>query len=201
MENCSPNPSKLIKTLFPILLIILLRTISRAQGNSNLEKVSYNDFIKSKCNITTYPSLCLKTLLPYASSVQTNPIKLCDTALDIAIDGARNASDMISELEKKKGVTKYEAAAIKDCIGDLKDAVYELKETLGAMDHLNDPDKEFQWDNAKTYASAVISDANSCLDGFSDRKVNPVVKTKISGAISYVTKLSSNALAFINHLY
>ncbi|XP_059281853.1 pectinesterase inhibitor 4-like [Lycium ferocissimum] len=195
MENCSPNSRKLIKTLFPILLIILLFTISKAQANSN------SNFIKSKCNITTYRTICLNTLLPYASSVQSNPIKLCDTALDIAIDGTRNASNMVSELGKKKGITKYEAAAIKDCIGDLKDAVYELKETLGAMDHLNDPDKDFQWDNAKTYASAVISDANSCLDGFSDRKVNPAVKNKISATISYVTKLSSNALAFINHLY
>ncbi|KAG5575704.1 hypothetical protein H5410_055838 [Solanum commersonii] len=77
---------------------------------------------------------------------------------------------MVSELGKNKGITIYETAAIKDCIGDLKDAVYELKETLGAMNHLNDTDKDFQWDNAKTYASAVISDANSCLDGFSDRK-------------------------------
>lgn len=108
---------------------------------------------------------------------------------------------MVSELGKNKDITKYEAGAIKDCIGDLKDAVYELKETLGAMNHLNDTDRDFQWDNAKTYASAVISDANSCLDGFSERKVNPDVKAKISDVISYVTKLASNALAFINHLY
>ncbi|XP_055834432.1 pectinesterase inhibitor 4-like [Solanum dulcamara] len=195
MENCSPSSKKLTKTLLPILLV-LLSTISQAhEGNSN------SNFIKSKCKITTYPSLCLNTLLPYASSVQTNPIKLCDTALDIAIESAQNASHMISEVGKNKGITKYEAGAIKDCIGDLKDAVYELKETLGAMNHLNDTDKDFQWDNAKTYASAVITDANSCLDGFSDRKVNPDVKTNIIDAISYVTKLASNALAFINHLY
>ncbi|TMW97289.1 hypothetical protein EJD97_005849 [Solanum chilense] len=196
MENYSPyNSKKLTKTLLPILLLLLVCTISQAQGNIN------SNYIKSKCNITTYPSLCLNTLLPYASYVQTNPIKLCDTALDIAIGSAKNTSHMVSELGKNKGITKYETAAIKDCISDLKDAVYELKETLGAMNHLNDTDKDFQWDNAKTYASAVISDANSCLDGFSDRKVNPDVKAKISDAISYVTKLASNALAFINHLY
>lgn len=197
MESCSSNSRKLIKTLFPIL--VLLFKISHTQANSNS---NYTNFIESKCTlISTYPPICIKTLIPYSSSIQTNTIKLCDTALDIAIDSAKNASDMVSELGKKKGITKYEAAAIKDCITDLKDAVYELKETLGAMNHLNDTDKEFQWDNAKTYASAVISDANSCLDGLSDRKVNPVVKTKISGTISYVTKLASNALAFINHLY
>ncbi|OIT04389.1 PREDICTED: 21 kDa protein-like [Nicotiana attenuata] len=186
-----------MEILFPIL--VLLFTISHTQANSNS---NYTNFIKSKCTlISTYPPICIKTLIPYSSSIQTNTIKLCDTALDIAINGAKNASDMVSELGKKKGITKYEAAAIKDCITDLKDAVYELKETLGAMNHLNDTDKEFQWDNAKTYASAVISDANSCLDGFSDRKVNPAVKSKISGTITYVTKLASNALAFINHLY
>lgn len=33
--------------------------------------------------------------------------------------------------------------ATKDCIGDLKDVVYELKETLGAMGNLNDTDKDW----------------------------------------------------------
>jgi len=37
-------------------------------------------------------------------------------------------------------------------------------------------------------------DANSCLDGFSDRKVNPFVKTKISGTISYVTNVQNMSL-------
>ncbi|PHT50147.1 hypothetical protein CQW23_09894 [Capsicum baccatum] len=194
VENCSPNSRKLNKIIFPIILLLLCTT-SQAQSNSS------SDFIKSKCNITTFPSLCLNTLLPYASTIQANPIKLCDTALDIAIESAQNASHLVSMLGKNKGISKYEATAIKDCIGDLKDAVYELKETLGAMGHLNDTDKDFQWDNAKTYASAVISDATSCLDGFSDRKVNSSVKTTISDAISYVTRLASNALAFINYLY
>ncbi|KAK6794304.1 hypothetical protein RDI58_007757 [Solanum bulbocastanum] len=80
-------------------------------------------------------------------------------------------------------------------------SVYELKQAVDAMGHLGDKDKEFQLANAKTYASSVITDADSCTDGFSGRKVNPTVKKMINSSMANITKLASNALALINHLY
>lgn len=83
----------------------------------------------------------------------------------------------------------------------MKDAVYELKLVVEAMGHLSDEDKEFQLSNAKTYASSVITDADSCTDGFSGWKVNPTVKKMINSCMENITKLASNVLALINHLY
>ncbi|GFP82380.1 21 kDa protein [Phtheirospermum japonicum] len=107
----------------------------------------------------------------------------------------KNCSATISELSTQKGLRRREARAIKECIGDLKDAVGELKQTAAAMGHLRDGDREFQWANEKTYGSAAITDADTCLDEVLEQKVNPVVKKKIRSCVGRVEKLMSNALA------
>uniref|UniRef100_M1AQK7 Pectinesterase inhibitor domain-containing protein n=1 Tax=Solanum tuberosum TaxID=4113 RepID=M1AQK7_SOLTU len=153
--------------LFSIVLFFsqthLLVTAAKDSGQAN------TNFVKTKCKITTYPSLCLKTLIPYASSVKANSTKLCKEALNVATKGARDASTIVLNLKKQKGITRSEAAAIKDCIEDVKDAVYELKRAVDAIGHLGDKDKAFQLANAKTYASAAITDADSCTDGLTDQ--------------------------------
>ncbi|KAK6794301.1 hypothetical protein RDI58_007754 [Solanum bulbocastanum] len=185
--------SLILLQLFSIVLFFsqthLLVTAAKDSGQAN------TNFVKTKCKITTYPSLCLKTLLPYSSSVKTNSIKLCREALNVATKGARDASTIVLNLKKQKGITRYEAAAIKDCIEDVKDAVYELKRAVDAMGHLGDKDKAFQLANAKTYASAAITDADSCTGGLTDQgKVNPKVMDAINRSMAVVIKLSSNAL-------
>ncbi|KAK6117880.1 hypothetical protein DH2020_048380 [Rehmannia glutinosa] len=189
-------------TIHFLTTLIFLILISHAHPTAcaTPSKTSTN-FIKKSCNTTTYPSLCVKTLTPYAASVGTNPLKLCTAALAAAIQATNNCTTTVSKLANQKGITRPEARAIKDCIGDMKDAVYELKQTLAAMGHLGDADREFQWANAKTYASAAITDAETCVDGFLGRKVNPTVKKKIRSCVSDVEKLMSNALSLINHLY
>ncbi|CAN4080829.1 unnamed protein product [Withania somnifera] len=179
------------RLILPLLAIALFISLSQKATAAKASWPAYTNFVKTKCNVTTYASLCQKTLIPYASSVKTNSTKLCKAALDVTIKGAKNAS----------GITRIEVSIIKDCIEDVKDAVYELKLAIEAMGHLDDEDKEFQLANAKTYASAVITDADSCIDGFSGRKVNPAVKKMINTCMENITKLASNALALINHLY
>ncbi|XP_004235100.3 pectinesterase inhibitor 4-like [Solanum lycopersicum] len=185
--------------LFPLLTIALF--ISLPQTSRAATNEAYTNFVKTKCNVTTYISLCEKTLIPYASSVKTNSTRLCKAALDVTIKASKNASSTVSTLRKQKGITRIEASIIKDCIEDVKDAVYELKQAVEAMKHLGDKDKAFQLSNAKTYASAVITDADSCTEGFSGREVNPTVKEMINSSMANITKLASNALALINHLY
>lgn len=162
----------------------------------------YTDYIITKCRATTYASLCIKTLTPYAASIKTNPLYLCNVALNVAIQSAKKASASVKNLvSQKQGITRIEAAIIKECIGDIKDVIYELKDAMNAMAHLGDPDRDFQWSNAKTRASAAITDAETCKDGFFERKVNPVVKKKIGAYISALEKQIGSALSLINHLY
>ncbi|KAH6809612.1 hypothetical protein C2S51_027395 [Perilla frutescens var. frutescens] len=192
---------KATKHFVTVVLTLFALISHNINPTSAASKSASTNFIKKSCNTTTYSSLCIKTLAPYASSVGTSPLKLCNAALKAAVQATTNCSATVTKVSKQKGIGRPEALAIKDCIGDLKDAVNELKQTLTAMGHLRDADKEFQWANAKTYASAAITDAETCVDGFLGRKVNPAVKKKIKSCVWGSEKHISNALALINHLY
>ncbi|KAL3521432.1 hypothetical protein ACH5RR_019581 [Cinchona calisaya] len=201
MEKYYYNFTKLFNFLTFVLAILSFISLQVQPISSAKTPPSYTNFIKNKCNNTTYPTVCIKTLYPYASYVKTNSIRLCKAALNIAIQGTDNAARTIAKLAHQKGISHIEAAAFKDCIYDVKDEISELKRTLNAMEHLRGADRKFEWANAKTWASAAITDAESCMDGFSKTKVNPAVRTKIRSCLSDEEKLISNALALINHLY
>ncbi|KAG6429542.1 hypothetical protein SASPL_107594 [Salvia splendens] len=183
-----------LTAILTLLVLISCNTIPTSAATS---KKNSTNFIVKSCKTTTYSSLCIKTLGPYASTVGTNPLKLCKVALKAAVLATYNCSATVTKLAKQKGVKKAEAMAVKDCIGDLKDAVTELKDTLTAMGHMKSGDREFEWANAKTYASAAITDAETCIDDFLERKV----KKKITSCVTGVERHISNALALINHLY
>ncbi|XP_051121573.1 pectinesterase inhibitor 4-like [Andrographis paniculata] len=184
------------KHALTILALISTFALSRATGSgSEASKL----FIEESCNTTTYPSLCLETLAPYAA-VATSRLSLCDAALAVAIQAAGNCSAAASS-GRKRFEEAAEAEVVKDCAGDLKEAVYELKETAAAMAHLGGSDREFQWSNAKTYASAAITEAETCVDGMAEQKVSAAVRKKMKKCVDHVEKLISISLALINHLY
>ncbi|XP_055828292.1 pectinesterase inhibitor 4-like [Solanum dulcamara] len=189
------------KTLIsPLLAIVLF--ISQTQALAT-DSSAYTNFIKTKCNITTHPSLCVKTLTPYASSVKTNPTILCKEALRVAIKGARDASLILWNLKKQDGISRYEAVAIKDCVEAVKTSVYELKRSVNTIGHLGSgEDKESQLHNAISYASSALTNAETCIDGFSEseEKVNPNVKMVIDRSITVIKTLASNALSLISDL-
>ncbi|KAK6132165.1 hypothetical protein DH2020_034090 [Rehmannia glutinosa] len=197
MEVSSLTKPSLL-TILTFLVLIFSHPLTTS--SSKIPK-THTNFIKKSCNTTTYPSLCVKSLTRYAATVRSNSLKLCSAALTVAIQSTRSCYATVSTLANWKDISRPEALAVKDCIGDLKDAVYQLKQTVSAMGHLGEADREFQWANAKTYASAAITDAETCVDGFLGRKVNRNVKTKIRGCVSDVEKHMSNALSLINHLY
>nr|XP_043631684.1 21 kDa protein-like [Erigeron canadensis] len=191
-----------------IVIILFLTTtliISTSQLVSSITTIAqqntYSTFVKTSCSSSTYPSVCLKTLLPYATAVKSNPLKLVNAALSTTLRSSNATLAKISQLSKTKGITKWEAAVLKDCIGDIKDSMDEIKDTLKVMSGISKSnDKRFMISNAQTWISAAITDENSCLDGFSDRKMNPVVKKKIRNSIVSLARVCSNALYLINHL-
>ncbi|XP_071929191.1 21 kDa protein-like [Coffea arabica] len=190
-------------TEFLCTFLALVSSISLVQPTSAATTPSaYTNFVKTRCSATTYPAVCIRTLYPYASYVQTNPLKLCKTALSVAIQGAGNTSAKVSKLASRRGYySRMEAAALKDCMYDVKDAISELKQALGAMTRLGGADRQFQWANAKTWGSAAITDLESCLDGFAGRKISPALRANIKSFVVPPQRLISNALYLINHLY
>ncbi|KAJ0909796.1 putative pectinesterase [Helianthus annuus] len=191
------------KYFFTILFLttFLSFQLSFSSSTQAAQQNKYSTFIKSSCNSATYPSQCVKYLLPYASAVKTNPLSLVKVALHTTLRSANATLYTVTQLYKTKSITKWEAAVLKDCIEDIKDTMDELKSSIKEISSIpKSKDKHFAISNAQTWTSAAITDENSCLDGFSDRKVNQAIKQKIRNSIVNLARVSSNALYLINHL-
>ncbi|KAK1366664.1 PMEI domain-containing protein [Heracleum sosnowskyi] len=186
---------------FIVTLLFICCILKPTPTSATKVPKTYQTFIRTSCNTTTYPSLCYKSLLPYASSIKTDYIELCSTALSVTVKAAKNTSALVTDLAQQKGLTHDEASAIKDCIENIEDTVDELQQTIKAMANLEGSDRKFQLSNARTWASAAITDEDTCMDGFSGRHVSSGVKNKVKKSILAVTKLNSNALSLINRIY
>lgn len=183
--------------LFTLLLLIIMMSATMATTSSSQ---TYNTYVKTACNSTTYPQICFKSLSSYASSIKSNPQKLCNYALSVTLKAARNASSTVSKLSKKKGLTQPEVGVVKDCIENIKDSVDELKQSVTAMSNLGGADIQYQLDDIKTWVSASLTDEDTCTEGFVEQKVSTTVKNTINKSIVTVARLASNALSLIDSL-
>ncbi|GAV64869.1 PMEI domain-containing protein [Cephalotus follicularis] len=183
-----------------LLFISNMQTTLATTTTSNNSSQTYQDYIKIACNSTTYPEICYNSLASYASTIKTDPQKLCNTALSITLKAARNESALVSAIAKQKGLTSTEKAIVKDCIDNVGDSVDELKQSLKELEGLQGSDVQFHMANLKTWVSAAITDEETCTDGFNGNKVNATVKNKIRNSILNLAKLTSISLALIDNI-
>lgn len=211
METKSTSPCSGSSSLqfCTFLLIISLLLLSKVQESSaaaiattRTSRTAYINFLKTACNSTTYPKLCYVSLSPYASTIKTNDLKLCNTALNITLKVARNTYKLFKTMSRQKALSKTEVGVIKDCQEEVGDSIDELKQALKALKILNANDKnvEFQIADIKTWVSAALTDENTCTDGFDGLKIGSALKKQISKIISNFASFTSNALALINKL-
>ncbi|KAL6126988.1 hypothetical protein ACLB2K_075033 [Fragaria x ananassa] len=153
--------------LFALLLFILFINTTTATSSSSQ---TYKTYVKTACNSTTYPQMCYKSLSSYATSIKSNPQKLCSYALSVTLKAAKTSASKVSKLAKKKGITKAEASVVEACIETIKDSVDELKQSVTAMKNLGGADMQYQLDNIKTWVSASLTDEDTCTDGFDEQK-------------------------------
>ncbi|TKY49860.1 21 kDa protein [Spatholobus suberectus] len=159
---------------------------------------AFRNYILTSCNSTTYPSICYRTLSPYALKIEANPMKLCNVSLSLALEAANSASSTVSKILNTNNLTGIAEQVLQDCIGNVKDSIGELKDSLDAMGHL-DVDREFQISNIKTWVSASITDDQTCSDGFDEMNVDATLTDKIRKIVLDVARKTSNALYFINN--
>eukprot|EP00268_Persea_americana_P052991 TRINITY_DN5973_c2_g1_i1.p1 TRINITY_DN5973_c2_g1~~TRINITY_DN5973_c2_g1_i1.p1 ORF type:complete len:204 (+),score=27.44 TRINITY_DN5973_c2_g1_i1:423-1034(+) len=158
------------------------------------------EFIRSRCEATTYPRLCFQSLSSHASAIQTSPMQLAHTALSLTLTGAQSAAAMIGRLSTAHGVRPREVGAMRDCIENMGSSIDELRESMAQMGHLKGPDFDLQINNIQTWVSAALTDEDTCMDGFAGKAMNGNVKSMVRGRIVNVARLTSNALALINGL-
>ncbi|CAL0329443.1 unnamed protein product [Lupinus luteus] len=165
---------------------------------------SYKRFIKVKCNSTTYPTYCYKSLSPYASTIKTNTLTLTKISIHVALKAAKNVSSTLKRVSKAKGrLSHAETALIGDCKENIGDTVDLLQQSADGLKDLNGTstyEERFEWDTIKTWMSASITDVGTCTDEFDELKVRASIQKKIKPAIAHVAWLNSIALALVNTL-
>lgn len=198
-----PSCSRLFFALTVLLLIsninpTLAGTSTTAKSNSL--KI-YKNFIKTSCNSTLYPALCYKYLSSHASTIKTDSVKLCNTALTVNLKAANKTSALVTSMAKKGGLRPSEKAVIEDCNEEIDDCVDELRKASNVLDNLRDAlNKEDQMADIKTWVSAAMTDEDTCMDEFEENNVRESVKNKIKKSIVDLRKITSNSLALINRL-
>lgn len=198
-----PSCSLLAFALTVLLLIsninpTLAGTSTTAKSNSL--KI-YKNFIKTSCNSTLYPALCYKYLSSYASTIKTDSVKLCNTALTVNLKAANKTSALVTSMAKEGGLRPAEKAVIEDCNEEIDDCVDELRKASNVLDNLRDTlNKEDQMADIKTWVSAAMTDEDTCMDEFEENNVRESVKNKIKKSIVDLRKITSNSLALINRL-
>ncbi|XVE63907.1 hypothetical protein DITRI_Ditri07aG0058800 [Diplodiscus trichospermus] len=172
-----------------------------ATTTNNTCTTSYKNFIKKACNSTRYPKDCNKALSPYASTIKTDPQKLCDIALSVTLNATCVTSSSIqSAVSKMKGLTPSETQIINDCSETITDAIDELNYSLKAMAYLQGSNRVAQLKNIRTWVSAALTNEYTCTDEFEGQKVSKALKNTIKKSVLYLAKLTSNFLELLNLL-
>ncbi|KAA8539806.1 hypothetical protein F0562_026498 [Nyssa sinensis] len=177
------------------ITILLYFTISFLATRVEPHMNTNTQFIKSSCGITMYPHLCFKTLSAYASTIQTSPIELADTALNVTLKGAQTTSNMVLKLSKGSNLSPGEVSAVMDCVEEMEDSVDELQQSLVEMVDLEGPDFDVKMGNILTWVSAALTDEDTCMDGFAGNGMDGKIKSTIRRHIVNLARLTSNALA------
>lgn len=88
--------------------------------------------------------------------------------------------------------------AYTDCTECMRDATVQLQSSEAELKDLDKSKFELQMNDIKTWVSAALTDANTCIDGLMNYKGGQVggVKHRVLKA----AHLCSNALAFVNKL-
>ncbi|KAJ8751043.1 hypothetical protein K2173_016224 [Erythroxylum novogranatense] len=177
------------------LLLFLLLSLPSPLPSSATAKPQ-QDLVRSSCVHASYPNLCVRTLSSYGGPAST-PRDIALAAVKVSIARGRRVSTYLATLSGLR--SKRELAAVSDCVEQISDSVDELSKTLGELKHLR-VGKTFGWQmsNAQTWASAALTDEDTCLDGFED--VESRVKADVKRKIRNLAKVTSNALYMINRL-
>ncbi|KAK3213340.1 hypothetical protein Dsin_018046 [Dipteronia sinensis] len=188
----SHNPLYFLTVVFLSLWLI---SCSATKNNHD----DTGDLVHSSCLHANYPTICLRTLTSFKGPAKTHR-DLAQAAVKVSLSRARKVSKYITQVSSSvnNGTNKRERGALSDCVEQLSDSVEELNKTLSELKHLRGETFRWQMSNAETWASAALTNEDTCLDGFEnvDGKVKSDVKKKITG----VARVTSNALYMINRL-
>ncbi|CAM8974551.1 unnamed protein product [Rhodiola kirilowii] len=156
-----------------------------------------DDLVRSSCVHASYPDICLHTLSSYPDP-PTTPREVAQAGVKVSLAHAKKFSHYLTE---QKGGKKREKTALKDCLEQMGDSMYELDRTLSELEDLKEGSGfRFQMSNAETWVSSALSDDETCLDSLWEAAGKGKPKEDVRKRVVAVAKVTSNALYLINQL-
>lgn len=155
------------------------------------------EFIKTSCNVTMYPQVCVSSLSSYAGTLKPKQSDIVNAAVQVSLVNAHNVSVWATGLKTRRTtMSKREKSALKDCMQNFQTTTDQIHQSLAELKHLKRNTFKLQMSNVETWMSASLTNQDSCLDGFKVAKGR--VKGMVTGRVHYLCKLISNALALVN---
>lgn len=187
-------------------VLLLILQLSSATPTLISPNKTYVNYIKTSCNVTTYPKLCYKSLSVFASIIKRSPKVLAHTALNVTLAATKTTSLVLNKLSKTQGLNPAESAALSDCMELVDDSSYELRRSMKEMRRLrNDNEFAFGISDILTWTSAALTNCVTCMDGFEGinnidgMSINEDVKNTVVRHEKKVCRLTSNSLALVNN--
>ncbi|KAF7005879.1 hypothetical protein CFC21_020980 [Triticum aestivum] len=193
--------------LLPCLLLLLAGAAS-ASSPPKASRAEAEGYVRRCCRATSYPRACERSLVPRAPAVGLSPRRLAQAALAAAADAARNCSAYIgspsssSSYASSKG--KGKGGAMGDCAETVRDAADLLKQSAaelgGRVGRASSP--RFAWclSNVQTWASAALTDAETCLDSLATYAGAGAPREDVRRRVVAVEQAAGIALALVNRL-
>ncbi|KAL2536526.1 pectinesterase inhibitor 9-like [Forsythia ovata] len=178
----------------------LVRCTQSFFGNLVLGRLSSHS-----AGATLYRELCvrcLSNLVTNSNATQLSHQQLAQTALRVSLARAQSTRVYITEVAKqlKKSKAK-DYQQVKDCFDQINDGVDQITNSIKELQQMNeDGESDFPWhaSNVQTWMSTALTDASSCLDGFSGRSIGGKTKAMIKAKVLNLVQVTSNALALFN---
>jgi len=188
-----------------IILSVIVMTAILASGaatkvlNPVHSDAQMAEFIRTSCNVTLYPQVCVSSLSSYTGPLKPKQSDLVNAAVQVSLVNTHNVSVWAAGLKTRRAtMSKREKAALKDCMENFGTTMDQIHQSLAELKHLRRNTFKIQMSNVETWMSAALTDQDSCLNGFQDLNASGKVTAMLTGRVQNVRKLISNALALVN---
>lgn len=156
--------------------------------------------LKAICSATNYPGSCYTSISQLKSSNTSDPEKLFQLSLQVALDALQKVSTMLPEKwsnsTKDPGVKK----ALGVCQTVFDDAIGMLNDSISTMD-AKDGERLLtvtKINDLKTWLSTTLTDQDTCLDALEES--NATIIEDVKDLMNNSTEYASNSLAIVSKI-
>ncbi|CAJ1949764.1 unnamed protein product [Sphenostylis stenocarpa] len=194
--------------IFLALFFSFLATPVEPSSRTTHKNLKTMTFIKSSCNGTLYPYLCIRCLAQYAKSPINGQQHLAQYALSVSLSRAVHTKGYLLKVAKELQAiksNKREYLTLQDCVNQITDSVDQLSQAMKELRSFNQHGSTINdnmlWhiSNVETWVSTALTDASSCVYSFPGHRMSKRVAAIKVKAMN-VAQVTSNAL-FLFHRY